>query len=124
MLVDVRRALGRRRLVDITTIGRRTGRPRRIEIVTHTIDGRIYLSGRPGRRDWYANLLARPMLTLHLKLGAHLDVPARARPITDVDERRRILEPIARGWGMDPSIMVASSPLVEVIPDEPAPPPR
>ena len=124
MLVDVRRALGRRRLVDITTTGRRTGRPRRIEIVAHTIDGRIYLSGRPGPRDWYANLLARPALTLHLKVGAQVDVPARARPITDLDERRRILEQIARGWAMDPRIMVARSPLVEVILDEPESPRR
>jgi deazaflavin-dependent oxidoreductase (nitroreductase family) len=124
MLVDVRRVLGRRRLIGITTTGRRTGRPRRIEIVAHTLDERIYLSGRPGPRDWYANLLARPELTLHLRGGAEVDVPARARPITELDERRRILEPIARGWGMDPGIMLARSPLVEIMLDDPAGPRR
>lgn len=123
MVVDVRRVIGRRNLVDITTTGRRTGRPRRIEIVAHNIEGRIFLSGRPGTRDWYANLVARPELTLHLKRGAEVDLPARARPITDTEERRSILTPIARGWGMDLEIMAASSPLVELLLDEPARPP-
>ena len=43
----VRRALGRGHVIDITTTGRKSGRPRRIEIVFHNIDGRIYISGTP-----------------------------------------------------------------------------
>lgn len=38
-------ALAHGDLIDITTTGRRTGLPRRIEIVYHVIDGRIYISG-------------------------------------------------------------------------------
>ena len=46
----VRRALGRGHLIDITTTGRRSKQPRRIEIVFHNIDGRIFISGRPDPR--------------------------------------------------------------------------
>lgn len=116
-LIDdrVRRALSRGHLVDITTTGRRSGMPRRIELVFHTIDGRIYISGRPGRRrDWIANLAADPRMTFHLKGAVQADLPAHGRVITDRDERGRVLAPIAAGWGYALPIMVASSPLIEV----------
>ncbi len=48
----VQRALARPHRIDITTIGRRSGQPRRIELVFHVIDGEIVLSGITGRRDW------------------------------------------------------------------------
>ena len=60
---QVRRALSRGHRIDITTVGRRSGKPRRIELVFHNFGGRLYLSGRPGRRDWYANLVAHPAFT-------------------------------------------------------------
>ena len=47
---QVRRALTHGHVIDITTIGRRTGQPRRIEIVFHNIDGRIYITGTPTTR--------------------------------------------------------------------------
>ena len=43
----IQRALSRGHRIDITTTGRKTGAPRRIEIVFHNIDGRIYISGIP-----------------------------------------------------------------------------
>jgi F420H(2)-dependent quinone reductase len=44
------------RVIDITTTGRKTGEPRRIEIWFHRLDGRYFITGAPGRpRDWYAN---------------------------------------------------------------------
>ena len=63
----IQRALARPHTIDITTTGRRSGQPRRIELVFHVIDGMVIISGMPGRRDWYANLLADPRLTFHLK---------------------------------------------------------
>ncbi len=48
---DIRRELGRGRVIDITTIGRRTGLRRRIEIVTHVFGGHIYISGKPSPRS-------------------------------------------------------------------------
>jgi len=66
---QVRHALEHGRTIDITTIGRTSGEPRRIEIWFHIIDQHIYIIGTPGRRDWYANLRADPNFTFHLKEG-------------------------------------------------------
>ncbi|MFF3375149.1 nitroreductase family deazaflavin-dependent oxidoreductase [Streptomyces sp. NPDC002680] len=84
------------RIIDITTTGRRTGRPRRIEIFFYRALGETYLcSGTSGRpTSWYANLLAHPEFTLHLKHGLRADLAARATPVTDGTERRRVLAEI------------------------------
>ena len=111
---EVASALRRGGLIDITTRGRRTGEPRRIELVFFDFDGRLYISGRPGRRGWYANLQADPRFTFHLKRGVKADLPARARPVTDPDERRAVMTRIAQAWRTDPEPMIAGSPLVEV----------
>src|ERR1043166_4722793 len=79
--MDVFAELARNRTVDITTIGARSGRPRRIETWAWPLDGVLYLTGSPGRRDWYANLKAEPAFTVHLKRGAQADLSARARLI-------------------------------------------
>jgi deazaflavin-dependent oxidoreductase (nitroreductase family) len=81
------------RTIDITTTGRRSGEPRRIEIVFYRFDDDIYLSGIPREqpRAWLLNLEADPHLVFHLKHGVSADLPATAAVITDPDERRRIL---------------------------------
>lgn len=101
-------------LIEITTRGRQSGAMRRVPLVFHNIGGRIYLSGRPGRRGWYANLVADPRFIFHLTNGVVADLPATARPITDLAERRRLLSVIAAGWGYDLEVMIARAPLVEV----------
>jgi deazaflavin-dependent oxidoreductase (nitroreductase family) len=103
--------------VDITTTGRKSGKPRTLEIVFHNIDGRIYISGIPSpkRRGWLANLDADPHLTFHLKGKVRADLPATARVIEDETERREILPHIASNWGRkDLDTMVKQSPLIEV----------
>jgi deazaflavin-dependent oxidoreductase (nitroreductase family) len=114
----IRTALSSGGTIDITTTGRQTGEPRRIEIVFHRIDGRIWISGQPSsrRRSWIANLEQDPHLTFHLKgPRAVADLPATARIVDDPVERRRILERVARAWRRtDVDRMVASSPLIEV----------
>ena len=111
-----RAALERDRTIDITTTGRRTGLPRRIETWSYSVDGRVFLSGSPGRRDWYANLLANPDFVFHLKRSVHVDLRARARPVTDPAERRTIVTRIFELLGRfgDVGAWVAGSPLVEV----------
>lgn len=112
---QVRGALERGHAIDITTRGRKSGQPRRVELVFHAIDGRVFISGKPGwKRSWIANLLADPAMTFHLKGPVVADLPARGRVILDPDERRTILRPIAAGWGYDVEVMVAGSPLIEV----------
>ena len=111
----VNRALSRGHTIDITTTGRRSGQARRIETIFHNIDGRIVLSGLPGRRSWYANLLADPRFTFHLKGAVKADLPAKARPILEPDERREVMARVAANWGRnDLEVMLRRSPLVEV----------
>jgi deazaflavin-dependent oxidoreductase (nitroreductase family) len=103
-------------LIDLTTHGRRSGRAHRIEIAFFNFDGRLYISGMPGPRDWYANLLADPSLTIHLKRGVTADFQGVARPITDSAERRDVLTRITRVWRRENQLdrFVADSPLIEV----------
>ena len=83
-------------------------------------DGTVYITGLPGKRDWYANLVANPAFTFHLKGGVTADLPARATPITDPDARRaaltRILAAIDRPAELDR--WMQNSPLVAVTFDD------
>ena len=113
---QIRRALQRGHTIGLTTVGRRTGRPRRVIVAFHNIGGRIFVSGMPGfPRDWLANIRHDPTITIHLGPPLAADLPATARAILDPAERRPILEQIARNWRRtDIDRMVASSPLIEV----------
>ena len=115
----VTRALAHGHTIDITTTGRRTGEARRIEIVFHNIDGRLFITGTARRdrtRAWLRNLEADPRLTVHLKGSVQRDLPATATIVTDPVERRRVLEWVkANAWPqVDVDEMVAYSPLIEV----------
>ena len=78
---QVRRSPAHGQVIDITTTGRRTGQPRRIEIVDHVIDGRIFISGMP-RPD------ATPGLDPQPDGGSAPD-----RPPQDAGPRRRARRP-------------------------------
>ena len=115
MTNDVQAALNTDRTIDITTTGRKTGEARRLEIWFQNVNGRIMITGLPGTRDWYANMLAHPEFTFHLKESVEADLPAVARPIRDPEEKRAVLEVIlARLGHADMEAWLARSPLVEV----------
>jgi len=110
-------ALNHPQTIDITTTGRVSGEPRRIEIVFFNFGGRLYISGIPNptrERAWLQNLRADPNMTFHLKGSVSADLAATARVITDPEERRPIIEQVARAWRRDPETMQAYSPLIEV----------
>lgn len=113
---QVKKALERDRTIDIITRGRKTGQSHRTEIWFHNIEGQLYITGTPGRRDWYANLLACPEFTFHLKQSVRADLPARATPILDQARRREIIAAIhqKRGLSRDLEAWVDGSPLVAV----------
>lgn len=115
----IRQALAMGEIIDITTRGRKSGQPRRIEIWFKQVNGRIYITGTPGTRDWYANLLENPHFIFHLKESVRADLPARARFILNPTERRAILSDPSMVWYHEQveslNELVAGSPLIEVI---------
>ncbi|MGB9252194.1 MAG: nitroreductase/quinone reductase family protein [Mycobacterium sp.] len=116
------------RTIDITTLGARSGTPRRVEVWFHLVDGRWYLTGMPVPRSWYANLRANPRFIVHLKHGVTADLPATAAPV-DEPTRRRVITAVldlqnqpdiaarvSRRQDLDD--WLARSPLVEIVFDD------
>ena len=117
----IRAALRRNQVIDLTTTGRRTGQPRRIEIFLHGLGDRLVISGKPNpdrTRAWLRNVGDHPAVILHLKSGVVADVPGTARVVTDPAERAELLAAVARNWKRtDLDVMQAHSPLIEVVVD-------
>jgi deazaflavin-dependent oxidoreductase (nitroreductase family) len=113
---NIRSALHHSQVIDLTTTGRRSGQPRKVEIFLHDEDGLLFISGIPRAdrtRDWIHNIAADPHVVLHLKESLTADIPATARVVTDPAERRQLLEAAARRWGRtDVDEMVQHSPLI------------
>lgn len=112
MDIDIKEEMDRGGIADITTTGRRSGLPRRIEIYFHQFDGEYFLTGRPGRkRDWVANIEANPDFVLHLKRGATADVPVIGAPEPDPEERARVLRrALIESWDSPPDRVEARLP--------------
>lgn len=87
--------LARHLTIDLTTIGRKSGRHSRIEIWWFHVDGRFIVTGTPGRRDWYANVLANPEVMIHV---AGWDLPALAHPIRDPEIRGAVFDTPSTRW--------------------------
>lgn len=100
----IKEAMDRGGIADITTVGRKTGLPRRVEIYFHQFDGQYYLTGRPGfKRDWEANIKANPEFTLHLKRGVTVDVPVVGEVEADSDQKAAIIyRALTESWDSDP----------------------
>jgi len=113
---NTRTALYHSQVIDLTTTGRRTGRPRRIEIFMHEDDGHLFISGMPRAdrtRDWIHNITADPNVVVHLKQSMSADILMTARVITDLAERRPFIEAAAKRWGRtDVEEMLRHSPLI------------
>lgn len=110
-----RQRLALHRTIDLTTIGRKSGEPRRIEIWWFHVDDRFIVTGTPGRRDWLANINANPEVTVHVD---GIDIRARAAPIGDPEFRRRVFNHPEISWyktqaGLDR--LVETSPMVEIL---------
>lgn len=106
--------LARTRTIDLTTFGRRSGRPVRIEIWWFHIDGRFVVTGTPGPRHWLANVLTDPRVIVHTGHGDH---PGTARAITDRSFRRRVFtDPATRWYSTQAPLeaLVAGSPMIEI----------
>lgn len=110
-----RAALAAQRTIDLTTKGRRSGLPRRIEIWWFHVEDRFIVSGTPGRRDWLANIHADPSVVIHVN-GE--DIPAHAVPVGDQEFRRRFFTRPSTSWYSSQSQLdrlVEMAPMVEIL---------
>lgn len=77
--------------IELTTIGRRTGRPRGVILYGWPDGNDVVIVGSRGGADtdpdWVGNLRAEPRAVLHAD-GA--DLPVMAREVTDSAERERL----------------------------------
>jgi deazaflavin-dependent oxidoreductase (nitroreductase family) len=93
---DIIEDAARQREVQITTYGRKTGRPRRVTIWVSGDNGRLFVrSGGGLGRDWPQNLLASGRGVLHV---GGMDIPIQARHITDVAESRAAADHLVRKY--------------------------
>jgi hypothetical protein len=113
---QITQAIETDKTIDITTVGRKRRQLRRKDIWYHKLEGRLFITGLPGRRDWYANMVATPAFTFHLKESLQADLPATARAITEEAERREVLAKLLQKLEGDRDLeaWVKNSPLVEV----------
>lgn len=112
--------LASQQTIDLTTFGRRTGLPRRIEIWWFHVDGRFVITGTPGRRDWFANVNERPEVVIHVD---GLDLPATVRTISDRQFRLRVFTHPRVSWyrtQAELDELVVDAPMVEVLFDAPS----
>ncbi len=102
--------------VDLTTWGRTSGLPRRIEIWMVRVHDRSFITGTPGRRDWLANVRSRSKAIVHTDSD---DVRCSVREVTDPDERRTVMEAAAAHWYRtqhDITDLISRAPMIELAP--------
>ena len=89
-LPEVATALGRireRSTIDLTTVGRKTGKSHTRPVWFVVDDGKILVQAGKGRRDWYKNLLQNPTVTVR---QGEYQFRTHAKPITDPERTKRI----------------------------------
>lgn len=102
------------RTIDLTTYGRKTGTPHRIEIWWFLVDGRFVITGTPGGRDWLANVRSNPHVVIHVR-GE--DVNAIAEEIADPGFRRQVFDHRDTRWYTTQAELeglVNTAPMIEV----------
>jgi len=94
---DVLQAVAREREVQLTTHGRKTGKPRRVTIWIGTDGTRLYIrSGQGMRRHWPQNLLAKREGVVRL---GKTEVKVKPRLVTDPAEAREVSAIYRRKYG-------------------------
>lgn len=109
------------RTVNLTTIGRQSGKPRTVEIWWFRFEDRFIITGTPGRRDWLANIRADPAVIVHTRMG---ELRGTAREVLDLAYRQRFFESSETRWYSTQSgleSLVAEAPMVEIVLAPPTP---
>ncbi len=100
--------------VEITTYGRKSGLPRRIEIWWFRVEGRFIITGTTGRRDWLANVRSDPRMIVHVN---GLDIAATVSEVTDPEFRHTVLTMPTTSWYRSEEelgLLISSAPMVEL----------
>ena len=106
---DVIDSASREKEVTLTTIGRKTGKPRRVTIWITTDGEHLFVrSGGGLKRDWPQNLLARGEATL--QLGGR-SIKVRPRHVTDPGEARTVSGLVRKKYGLSVRESKPSEPL-------------
>lgn len=106
----VRDEAARTREVDLTVLGRKTGRPLRVTLWIWGDDQHMYVRAGGGlRQDWPRNLIANPRAILHL---SGRDIPVQARRVTEPEIARAGAGLIKRKYGADVAASREGEPLV------------
>jgi deazaflavin-dependent oxidoreductase (nitroreductase family) len=112
---DVIDAAATQKEVNLTTFGRKTGKPSDVTIWITTDGDHLYIrSGQGMRRQWPQNLLARGEGVLHLR---DMDLKVKPRRVTDPAEARASSELYTRKYG---EFVKASKPDEPLTPGEQA----
>jgi len=82
----------------LSTVGRRSGEPRRVEVWYVIVDEQIVLTGTPGARHWLANLREHADAVLQLRVPDR-DLAVKAEEVTDRGKRRRVAQ---EAWRLQP----------------------
>jgi deazaflavin-dependent oxidoreductase (nitroreductase family) len=94
-------------LLLLETVGRRSGRIRRVPLTYLILDGAAWvMAGYGVRTEWYRNLLARPEVVVHLPGRL---VTCRAEEVLDPAVRARVMPRLARAAGL-PGLLVGCNP--------------
>lgn len=114
MTPETLRRLANVRTVNLTTVGRQSGNPSTVEIWWFAIDGRFFITGTPGPRDWLANVRANPGVTIEANGETHEGV---AREITNNATRREVLSHPDTRWyrsQVELDRLVEEAPMIEI----------
>ena len=105
------------RTIELTTIGRRSGKPSRIEIWWFYFEDGFIITGTPGSRDWLANVRSDPAVIVHANDASY---PGRATVVGDRALRRRFFESSSaevRWYGSQADLdrLIEAAPMIEIL---------
>jgi deazaflavin-dependent oxidoreductase (nitroreductase family) len=102
-------AAAKQKEVRLTTVGRKSGKPRKVTIWTVTDGQRVFVrSGQGFKRDWPQNLMTRGEATLDLG-GQRIKV--RPRHVTDPGEARAVSQLVRKKYGFMVKVSKPDEPL-------------
>jgi deazaflavin-dependent oxidoreductase (nitroreductase family) len=102
-------AAAKQKEVTLTTIGRNSGKPRKVTIWVTTDGKRIYIrSGQGFKRDWPQNLVARGEATLDL---GNQYIKVKPRQVTDPADARAVSQLVRKKYGFAVKVSEPDEPL-------------